>query len=48
MCSHGIIVNGIRGQPDYPPDAWHYCADYNGPQISKDIWIWKYQKGEAS
>jgi len=22
------------------PDAWHYCADYHGPQISKDVWAW--------
>ena len=22
------------------PDAWHYCADYHGPQISKDVWPW--------
>jgi len=25
---------------DPPPDAWHYCADYHGPQISKDVWVW--------
>lgn len=25
---------------DPPPDAWHYCADYHGPQISKDVWAW--------
>jgi len=23
-----------------PPDAWHYCVCYRGPQISKDIWLW--------
>ena len=22
------------------PDQWHYCARYDGPQISKDVWIW--------
>lgn len=22
------------------PDAWHYCAGYHGPQISKDVWVW--------
>ncbi len=22
------------------PNAWHYCADYHGPQISKDVWAW--------
>jgi len=25
---------------DPPPDAWHYCRDYHGPQISKDVWDW--------
>ena len=40
-------IDGYR-QCAPPPDAWHYCAFYHGPQISKDIWIWKYQKGEAS
>ena len=25
---------------DPPPDAWHYCACYHGPQISKDVWLW--------
>lgn len=25
---------------DPPPDAWHYCADYHGPQSSKDVWAW--------
>jgi hypothetical protein len=23
------------------PDAWHYCAGYDGPQISKDVWVWR-------
>jgi len=23
-----------------PPDAWHYCAGYDGPQISKDVFVW--------
>ena len=22
------------------PDQWHYCAGYDGPQISKDVWVW--------
>ena len=22
------------------PEAWHYCACYHGPQISKDVWVW--------
>jgi hypothetical protein len=25
---------------DPPPEAWHYCAGYHGPQISKDLWLW--------
>ena len=25
---------------DPPPDAWHYCAYYHGPQISTDVWLW--------
>ncbi len=25
---------------DPPPEAWHYCAGYHGPQISKDVWVW--------
>jgi len=38
-CRQGIIRNGIS-EPQYPPDAWHYCALYHGPQISKDVWVW--------
>lgn len=26
------------------PDAWHYCSHYEGPQISKDVWVW-HRKG---
>ena len=22
------------------PDAWHYCARYQGPQVSRDVWVW--------
>jgi hypothetical protein len=22
------------------PEQWHYCSDYYGPQISKDVWVW--------
>ncbi len=29
-----------KSQCDPPPDAWHYCSDYHGPQISKDVWVW--------
>jgi len=25
---------------DPPPDAWHYCAGYDGPQTSKDVFVW--------
>ena len=25
---------------DPPPDAWHYCACYRGPQVSKDVFVW--------
>lgn len=39
-CVRGIIVNGLKEPPAYPPDAWHYCALYHGPQISKDVWVW--------
>jgi len=38
-CRHGTIRNGI-GDPEYPPNAWHYCALYHGPQVSKDVWVW--------
>ena len=31
---------------DPPPEVWHYCAGYDGPQISKDVWVWHY--GEES
>jgi hypothetical protein len=27
-----------------PPEAWHYCSMYDGPQISKDVWVWKRQQ----
>jgi hypothetical protein len=40
MCRHGIICNGVQDVPDYPADAWHYCALYRGPQISRDVWVW--------
>ena len=38
-CAHGIIRNGLSEQPEYPPDTWHYCALYHGPQISRDVWV---------
>ena len=39
-CRHGIIRNGVKEQPEYPAEAWHYCALYRGPQISKDVFVW--------
>ena len=30
-----------RRQCDPPPEAWHYCSHYEGPQISKAIWLWR-------
>ena len=29
-----------RRSCDPPPDTWHYCAGYRGPQISRDVWAW--------
>lgn len=34
-----VWATGKR-QCDPPPDAWHYCSHYHGPQISKDVWLW--------
>ena len=46
-CRLGIIVNGARAWggevakwAGYPADAWHYCAAYDGPQLSKDAYLW--------
>ena len=39
-CVHGIIRNGVKPVPEYPADAWHYCALYHGPQVSKDVLVW--------
>ena len=25
---------------DPPPEVWHYCSAYDGPQISTDVWPW--------
>ena len=27
------------------PDAWHYCAEYDGPQNSPDVWVWPATSG---
>ncbi len=24
-----------------PLEAWHYCADYRGPQVSNDVVVWR-------
>ena len=29
------------------PDAWHYCRDYHGPQISTDVWVWPRAASQA-
>jgi len=44
-CRHGIIRNGVKEPPEYPAEAWHYCALYRGPQISKDVWVWPKRTG---
>ena len=35
-----IVWGTGRRVCDPPPDAWHYCAGYDGPQISKDVFVW--------
>ena len=45
FCSHyigGTKVTWATGKRecDPPPEAWHYCACYDGPQVSKDVWVW--------
>ena len=39
-CEHGIIRNGLLPVPQFPADAWHWCALYHGPQVSRDVWPW--------
>jgi len=30
-------------------DEWHYCAEYHGPQISKDVWAWpRHRRAEVA
>jgi len=38
----GMAVVWATGERfcDPPPDAWHYCARYRGPQVSKDVFVW--------
>lgn len=35
-----VWATGQR-QCDPPPDAWHHCSHYHGPQISTDVWVWR-------
>ena len=39
-CVHGLVRNGLTPAPEFSADAWHYCALYDGPQISKDVFVW--------
>jgi hypothetical protein len=43
QCAVGIMVAG-----DYPPNAWHYCAEYLGPAISPDTFVWRYDDPPVS
>jgi hypothetical protein len=38
----GTKVTWATGNREFdpPPDAWHYCSDYHGPQTSTDVWVW--------
>ncbi len=33
---------------DPPPETWHYCAGYHGPQISRDVWVWPKGSHQAA
>ena len=37
LCQKLIPVSGT-------PEQWHWCACYRGPQISKEAYVWKYDK----
>ena len=39
-----IVYDTLECYCDPPPEAWHYCHDYRGPQISKETLMWKYKK----
>ena len=46
VCVHdigGTKITWATGQRqcDPPPDAWHHCSHYHGPQISTDVWVWR-------
>jgi hypothetical protein len=50
QCQEGLVCNGVlpRQKWDKDPAEWHYCAFYNGPQISRDIFLWKTTQGGES
>jgi len=35
QCGRGMLV------AEESVEAWHYCAEYDGPQVSKDVWVWR-------
>lgn len=47
-CAKGIggtaFIWGTREHVcDPPPEAWHYCRDYHGPLVSREVWAWPYR-----
>ena len=48
-CSEGIggtwRVWPTGKQVSQPADRWHYCMFYQGPQISRDVWVWPKMLG---
>jgi hypothetical protein len=48
FCAAGIggtLITWGTGERTYSPapDAWHYCARYDGPAISKSVFVWRNQ-----
>ncbi|OQB83251.1 MAG: hypothetical protein BWX88_03440 [Planctomycetes bacterium ADurb.Bin126] len=46
FCAAGIggtLITWGTGERAYHPttDAWHYCAGYDGPAISKSVFVWR-------
>ena len=41
MGGTAIVWSTGKRTCDPPPDVWQYCACYDGPQISKDVWVWR-------
>ena len=35
-----VVWTTGKRECDLPQDAWHYCSHYDGPQSSKDVWLW--------